>query len=84
MYLALGLNHLCHLRENLYLLSMVNSMLLALNATTLHDEKRYESTRDRAASLFLHIDQFIKGKKAFASTFVTTVVNLDPWQMIIT
>lgn len=79
MYLALGLNHLGYLRENFYLLSLLSSKLLALESTTLLDTKRSESVRDKAASLFLHTDQFIQGKKAFASTVVTIVVDLDPW-----
>ena len=56
--LALGLNHLNHLRESLYLLSIVNGGLaqISTNKTDLQQASELENLRDRAASLFLHTD----------------------------
>ena len=81
--LALGLNHLAHLRESLYLLSLINSALLA-TAQQQQEKKALEARRDHAASLFLHTDQFIKQKQSYQATSVCSLVDFDPHHMITT
>ena len=79
--LALGLNHLKFLRESLYLLSVVNNML-AQTSSNSNENATLQMRRDKSASLFLHVDQFIKQKQAFNSTSLTALVDFDPWRMV--